>query len=62
MTQSNIFNPARTPDSRLSNLPVVDSKQYLVSTVNPDEEDDFSIEAIFDSYGCVSDLKAISLS
>jgi len=67
VSQSYILSPAKNPshlpgNERLSNLSGANTRHPLSSLVNPDEEHDFSLEAIFDNYGCVSDLKDINLS
>jgi len=65
MSQHNSPNSERSFDyraaeARLSNLSGSDRNQSLLAFVNTNEDDDFSLKAKFDSYGCVRDIEIIA--
>ena len=64
MSQHNISNSDwsfdhRADEARLSNLSGSDRNQTLRTFVNTNEDDDFSLQAEFDSSGCVRDIEII---
>ena len=64
MSQHNISNSEkpfdhRVTEARLSNLSESERYQSLLTFINTNEDDDFSLEAKFDSCGCVSDLEIL---